>query len=95
MPEFENCKTARDVLLFCDQQSTKGLILFIDGIERDCVTILGRLARLHAKPPILVIGRDRHRELLPTLLEGGVDTTLFNITNDIPIAAWCVKVLPS
>lgn len=90
--EFETCETARDILLFSDQGSTLGIILFIDGIERDCLSLLGRLARLPLRPPILAVCAQRHKELLPTLLEAGVDTALFDVVNDIPIAAWCARV---
>ena len=79
-------------MLFSDQGSTLGIILFIDGIERDCLSLLGRLARLPLRPPILAVCAQRHKELLPTLLEAGVDTALFDVVNDIPIAAWCARV---
>lgn len=92
-PEFETCETARDVFLFCDQESTVGIVLFIDGLERECLSLLGRLARLPLRPPVLAICGERHKELLPTLLEAGIDAALFDVVNDIPIATWCVKVV--
>jgi len=91
-PEFETCDTARDVFLFCDQESTVGIILLIDGLERDCLSLLGRLSRLPLRPPVLAVCRERHTELLPTLLEAGVDAALFDVVNDVPIAAWCARI---
>jgi len=90
-PEFETCETAKDVLLFCDQPSTQGAILLITGIERECLTLLARIARAPTQPPVLAICETQHRELLPTLLEAGVHTALFDVVNDVPIADWCVK----
>ena len=92
-PEFENCETARDVTLFCEHDSTVGLILFLEDVERDCLSLLGRLARLPLRPPILAVCKSQHRELFPTLSEAGVDTALFDVVNDIPIAEWCVRIL--
>jgi len=94
-PDFEPCRTARDALLYCDQQATLGLILFVNGMERECLTLLGRLARLPLRPPILAICSTRQTELLPVLTEAGVTATLFDVVNDVPIADWCLKVIRS
>lgn len=93
LPEFETSKTARDAAMFCDQDSTVGLILFFESMERDCLSLLGRLARLPLRPPLLAICQQRHRGLLPILSEAGVNTTLFDAVNDNAIAEWCVRVL--
>ncbi|MEZ6127881.1 MAG: hypothetical protein R3C59_04310 [Planctomycetaceae bacterium] len=90
-PEFETCDSAKDVLLFCDQPSTLGVILMMTGVERDCLTLLARIARIPARPPVLAICSTAHAELLPLLLEAGVHTALFDVVNDVPIADWCLN----
>lgn len=93
LPKFETSETARNAAMFCDQDSTVGLILFFENMERDCLSLLGRLARLPLKPPLLAVCQQRHRDLLPILSESGVNTTLFDAVDDNDIAEWCVRVL--
>jgi hypothetical protein len=92
---FESCVTARDVLLCCEMRNTVALILFLDQLERECLTVLGGLMRRRQKVPILVVCEDHHEELIPVMLEAGVDTVLSNVHNDVRVSQWCVRVLQS
>ena len=90
---FEACDSARDVLLLSELRSTIGVVLFLSGLERECLGVLSRLAKQPRHRPILIIAERRHRDLLPVLLEAGSDTVLFDIKDDIPIADWCLRCL--
>ncbi len=88
---FERCSSARDAIFLSELRNSRGLVLFLKGLERECLGVLSRLARLPLKRPILVIAENVHRDLLPVLLEGGADTVLFNVRDDVPIADWCLR----
>ena len=90
---IEDVVDAKSILLRAYQPNTRGVILFMSGLERECITLLGRLARRSPQPYVLAIGTEQHHELLPTLLESGADTVLFDVQNDIPVAEWCCRIL--
>lgn len=91
--EFETCTTARDTLLVCELTNTVAAIIFADGMEKECLSVLGGLSRRHRRLLTLIIATERHHELLPVLYEAGADTVLFDVRDDNPIAAWCVRCL--
>ncbi len=92
-PVFDACHAARDVIMLAEVRSTVGFVLFLTGLERECLGILGRLARLPRQRPILIIAESVHRDLLPVLLEAGASTVLFDVKDDVPIADWCLRFL--
>lgn len=89
--QFESCGSSRDVLLLAELANTIGLILFLDGMETDCLNLLRRLQ--HQGPAILGIGTDAHKPLIPVLVESGLSMVFTEVKNDIPIARWCHNVL--
>lgn len=89
--QFETCRSARDVLLLAELSNTVGLILFLDGLETECLNLLRRLQ--HEGPAILGIGKLDHKPLIPVLIESGFSMVLIDVVNDIPIAKWCRRVL--
>ena len=92
-PVFESCETPREALLLCEARNTIGAVLFVSGMERECLSILGRMARWPTRPALLAVCTDEHRDLMPMLMESGIDAVLFNVTNDIAIAEWCSHLL--
>lgn len=92
-PVFESCQTARDALMLCEARYTVGAILFFSGVERECFNMLARLARWPQRPALLAICSAKHETLLPTMMEAGIDSVLFDVKNDVHIADWCVTVL--
>lgn len=90
---FESCRATRDVLLLGEAASTVGLILFIQGMERDCLGLLRRLPNLTNRPDVLVVCETQHTALIPVILESGVSSVLMDVKNDVPIAEWCHKVV--
>ena len=93
VPEFQTCTTARDVLLCCEMRNTVGLILFADRTEKECLAALRGLLRRMQNLPVLLVGEDHHEELLPVMLEAGVQTALCNVKNDVPVGQWCAGIL--
>lgn len=92
-PVFDSCHLIRDVLLLCEAKNTVGAVLFISGIERECLNMLARLARWAERPVLLAVCNEKHEGLLPILMESGVDSVFFDVDNDVMISDWCVRVL--
>ena len=90
---FDAYATTKDVANAAQQANTAALIIFLDGMERECLTLLLRFVQTPRRPAILVIADEHHQELMPVLLESGVNCVLFNVVNDIPVAEWCLKQL--
>ncbi|MEQ9408131.1 MAG: hypothetical protein RIK87_10420 [Fuerstiella sp.] len=92
-PMLESCRSTRDALHFCELENTVGIVLFLNGLERDSLGLLGRLARLPRQLPLLVVAPEHHSALLPLLMEAGADGVLFDVRHDIPVADWCLRIL--
>jgi hypothetical protein len=91
---FDSFTTTKDLASVAQQINTAALVIFLDGLERECLTLLRRLVLAPRRPAILIVADEHHQELMPVLLESGVDSLLFNVVNDIPVAEWCLKQLP-
>lgn len=89
---FESCTSTRDAVDFVGLKNTVGFILFLDGLERECLSFLGRLGRSHHHSQLLAVASDKHRDLLPVIMEAGVESVLFNVCDDIPVAGWARRV---
>jgi len=92
-PVFEGCQSTREALLLCEAKNTVGAVLFISGIERECLNILARVACWSERPALLAVCSSQHEGLLPMLMESGVDSAMFDVENDVPVSDWCVRVL--
>ena len=90
---FEACDSTRDAQLYLEMKNTVGLILFLNGVERESCSLLGKLFRLPSLLPVMLVAEDRHRAIVPVLLEAGAMGVLFNVRDDIPIAEWCCRIL--
>ena len=90
---FESCQTSREALLLCESANSVGLIVFLEGLERECLGLLRRLGTESNQPTVLVVGKSRHAELMPVILEAGVSAFLVDVENDIPIANWCASLV--
>ncbi len=91
---FDSFTTTKNLASVAQQINTAALIIFLNGLERECLTLLRRFVQAPRRPAILIVSDEHHQELMPVLLESGVDCLLFNVVNDIPIAEWCVRLLP-
>ena len=91
---FDSFTTTKDLASVAQQNNTAALVVFLNGVERECLTLLRRFVHAPRRPAILIIADEHHQELMPVLLESGVDCMLFNAVNDIPIAEWCLRLLP-
>ncbi|MEO1983505.1 MAG: hypothetical protein ABGZ24_23590 [Fuerstiella sp.] len=91
---FDSFTTTKDLASVAQQINTAALVIFLDGLERECLTLLRRFVLAPRRPAILIVAAEHHQELMPVLLESGVDSLLFNAVNDIPIAEWCLRLLP-
>ena len=86
---FEQCDAVRDVSMLAEMRSTAALVLFLDGFERECMSLIGRLSQLPSTiPTLLVASWERHRSIIPALMEGGASHVLFDVRNDTEIADW-------
>lgn len=90
---FESCSTAREAGHFLSLKNTVGVVLLLDGMERDCLGLLGRMARTNCVLPVLAVGTERHKDLTSVLMESGVQCVLLNIRDDVPVANWCRRVV--
>lgn len=90
---FETCSTTREALLLAESSNSIGLIVFLKGLERDCLGMFRRLSSAPNQPRMLVIGTSGHAELMPVILEAGASGFLLEVENDIPIADWCRQLL--
>jgi len=90
---FDTCATTKELASIAQQVNTAGLVIFLDGLERECLTFLRRFLQAPRRPAILIVADERHQELMPVLLEADVDSLLFNVVNDVPIAEWCLKLM--
>lgn len=89
---FEACLTTRDAVDFIDLKNTLAFLLFLDGQERDCLAFLGRLGRSYRHHEILAVVTNVHRNLLPVIMEAGVQSVLTDVRDDIDVAEWCCRV---
>ncbi|MCP4782426.1 MAG: hypothetical protein GY903_05195 [Fuerstiella sp.] len=92
---FDSFTTTKDLAPVAQQINTAALVIFLDGLERECLTLLRRFVLAPRRPAILIVADEHHQELMPVLLESGVDSLLFDVVNDIPIAEWCLRLLPN
>ena len=90
---FDSFTTTKDIASVAQQINTAAVVVFLNGLERECLTLLRRFVQAPRRPAILIVADEHHQELMPVLLESGVDCLLFNAVNDIPIAEWCVTLL--
>jgi hypothetical protein len=90
---FDSYPTTKGLAPVAQQVNTAALVIFLDGLERECLTLLRRFLTAPRRPATLIIADERHQELMPVLLESDVDTLLFNVVNDVPIAEWCVRLM--
>ena len=95
LPQFsiDSCAVAREASQLLELKNSIGLVLFLDGIERDCLDLLGRVARSFREFPVLAVGLTPHRGLMPVLMESGVQSILFDPFDDVSIADWCLGVI--
>ena len=73
-------------------RNTVALVLFLDGFERECMRLMGRMAQLPAPVPTLLVGGQQHRAIVPVLLESGASHVLFDVPDDIKIADWICRL---
>ncbi|MDG1895829.1 MAG: hypothetical protein P8J37_13060 [Fuerstiella sp.] len=90
---FDSYPTTKDIASVARQINSVALVIFLDGLERECLTLLRRFVTAPRRPAILIIADECHQELMPVLLESGVDSLLFNVVNDIPVAEWCLRLM--
>ena len=86
---FQSCESAREAADFWELRNTIGFVLFLEGMERECLGFLGRLGRSNYHREILVVATENHREILPVIMEAGVESILFDVSDDVPVAEWC------
>lgn len=75
-----------------DPRTSQGLILFLDGIEKECMSILSRLMDDPHECPLAAVLNSHHRDLVPVLLESNVTSVIMEPVNDVPIADWCLAM---
>ena len=93
-PVFEHCASTRDALLAAELRNTIGIVLCLPGLEKEILGLLGRLSRIpHRQWPILAIGQRLHQDILPALMESGVQKMMVDIRDDLECSLWCLRVL--
>ncbi|MCH2210631.1 MAG: hypothetical protein MK110_04980 [Fuerstiella sp.] len=71
-------------------ESVTGVVLIAGQQLRDCLLFLGRLSRLCAPyPPVLLTVPENSASLMPLLLEAGASAVMDQTVTDIQIADWC------
>ncbi|MEP3479358.1 MAG: hypothetical protein ABJZ55_08935 [Fuerstiella sp.] len=75
-----------------DLRISQGLILFFDGIEKECLSILSRLMDDPHECPMAAVLSPQHSDLIPVLLESNVVSIIMEPVNDVPIADWCLAM---
>lgn len=75
-----------------DLRISQGLVLFFDGIEKECLSILSRLMDDPNDCPMAAVLMSHHRDLVPVLLESNIVSVIMEPVNDVPIADWCLAI---
>lgn len=92
IPKVSSWPHSKQFHLGVDSRTSQGLILFFDGIEKECLSILSRLMDDPYECPIAAVLNSHHRDLVPVLLESKVRSVIMEPVNDVPIADWCLAI---
>lgn len=91
-PKVVGWTTSKQFQTGIDSRTSQGLILFFDGIEKECLSILGRLMDDPQECPVVAVLNSHHSDLGPVLLESNVVSVIMAPVNDVPIAEWCLAM---
>lgn len=92
-PAVVGCQNSKQLQTALASSTSRGLLLFFEGIEKHCLAILGRLIDAPTSTPIAAVLRGEHSDLIPVLLESGVTSIIMEPVNDLPMADWCLAVI--
>lgn len=92
VPDVSGWTNSKQFHTGADLRISQGLILFFDGSEKECLSILSRLMDDPHECPMAAVLNSHHSNLVPVLLESNVTSIMMEPVNDVPIADWCMAM---
>ncbi len=87
--------STKDAMAEISSGRVLAIVLDLQQLPRESLGLLRQLLRDPARPPIVAIGTESHRELTGLLLESGCSALHITPPLDLPLADWCQRVLSS
>lgn len=91
--DFVSVHSAQHAWREITRRPVSGIILELEGMEREAIVLLGRIVRQQISPPICAVHSAAHFSLIPVLCESGVSTLVSRPPIDVSVADWCERVV--